>query len=59
MRVWDMHMLWTKEGPSFDDKNMKFVCIYYDKRSKTYKLHNPVEKKIISSKDVYINEQSG
>jgi hypothetical protein len=35
------------------------VFIGYDERSKTYKLYNPIEKKVILSRDVYINEKSG
>jgi hypothetical protein len=42
----------------FDDKSTKLIFIGYDERSKVYKLYNPIEKKIISSRDVYINEQS-
>jgi hypothetical protein len=39
-----------------DDKNKKLMFIGYDERSKAYKLYNPIEKKIISSRDIYINE---
>jgi hypothetical protein len=42
-----------------NDKSMKLVFIGYGERSKAYKLYNPIEKKLISSRDVYINEQSG
>jgi hypothetical protein len=41
-----------------DDKSTKLVFIGYDERSKAYKLYNSIEKKVISSKDIYINEQS-
>jgi hypothetical protein len=40
-----------------DDKSSKLVFIGYDKRSNAYKLYNPIEKKVISSRDIYINEQ--
>jgi hypothetical protein len=42
-----------------DDKSMNLVFIGYDERPKAYKLYNPIEKKVISSRNVYINEQSG
>jgi hypothetical protein len=41
-----------------DDKSMKLVFIGYDEISKAYKLYNLIKKKVISSKYVYINEQS-
>jgi hypothetical protein len=36
-----------------DDKSMKLIFIGYDERSKAYKLYNPIQKKVISSRDVY------
>jgi hypothetical protein len=42
-----------------DDKSTKLLFLGYDERSKAYKLYNPIEKKVISRRDVYINEQSG
>jgi hypothetical protein len=42
-----------------DDKSTKLEFIGYDEWLKTYKLYNPIEKKVISSRDVYINEESG
>ena len=40
-----------------DDKSEKLVFIGYDKRSKGYKLYNPITKKIVVSRDVRFNEE--
>jgi hypothetical protein len=42
-----------------DNKSEKLMYIGYNERLKAYKLFNPIEKKVISSRDIYINEQSG
>ncbi|KAA0043668.1 polyprotein [Cucumis melo var. makuwa] len=35
-----------------DDKCQKYVFIEYDEKTKVYKLFNPIEKKVIVSRDV-------
>ena len=42
-----------------DDKSKKLVLIGYDEKSKAYKLYDPLEKKIVASRDVEINEEAG
>ena len=34
------------------------MFIGYDEKTKTYKLFNPIEKKVIVSHDVQVNEES-
>ena len=40
-----------------DDKSEKYVFISYDSSSKGYKLYNPSNEKVISSKDVVFDEE--
>jgi len=40
-----------------DDKNEKLVFIGYDSRSKGYKLYNPINGKVIISRDVVFDEE--
>lgn len=41
-----------------EDKSKKLVFIGYDEKTKGYRLYDPVEKKIIVSRDVEVNEAS-
>ena len=41
-----------------DDRSEKYVFIGYDSRSKGYKLYNPSNGKVISSRDVVFDEES-
>ena len=41
-----------------DDKSEKYVFIGYDSSSKGYKLYNPSNEKVISSRDVVFDEES-
>jgi hypothetical protein len=35
-----------------DDKNKKYIFIGYDENSKAYKLYDPIEKKLMVSRDI-------
>ncbi|HEY5260323.1 MAG TPA: reverse transcriptase domain-containing protein, partial [Rhabdochlamydiaceae bacterium] len=41
-----------------DDKSKKFVFIGYDEKTKAYKLYDPIERKVVGSRDVHVNEKS-
>ena len=41
-----------------DDKSKKFVFIGYDEKKKAYKLYDPIERKVVVSRDVHVNEKS-
>ncbi|KAJ3676254.1 hypothetical protein LUZ60_003666 [Juncus effusus] len=41
-----------------DDKSKKFVFIGYDDKTKAYKLIDPIEWKVMVSRDVHVNEES-
>ena len=41
-----------------EDKSQKLVFIGYDEKSKAYKLYNPLEKKLVVSRDVEVNEEA-
>jgi hypothetical protein len=41
-----------------DDKNLKFIFIGYDERSKAYKLFDPTNKRMHISRDVQVNEEA-
>ena len=45
-----------KKHVKLDDKSMKLIFVGYDSRSKTYKLYDPVNKKIHISRDVQVDE---
>ncbi|GJZ16180.1 retrovirus-related pol polyprotein from transposon TNT 1-94 [Tanacetum coccineum] len=40
------------------DKSKKYIFIGYNDRSKAFRLHVPIEKKVTVSRDVYVNEES-
>ena len=42
-----------------DDKSKKYVLIGYDEKSKAYKLYDPIENKLVVSRDVEVNEEAG
>jgi transposase InsO family protein len=41
-----------------DDKSKKYVFIGYDEKTKSFKLFDPIEKKVVVSRDVQVNEES-
>ena len=41
-----------------DDKSKKYVFIGYDEKTKAFKLFDPIDKKVIVSRDVQVNEES-
>ncbi|KAJ3708478.1 hypothetical protein LUZ61_012183 [Rhynchospora tenuis] len=41
-----------------DDKSKKYVFIGYDEKTKAFRLCDPIEKKVITSRDVQIHEES-
>ncbi|KAJ1691007.1 hypothetical protein LUZ63_015162 [Rhynchospora breviuscula] len=40
-----------------DDKSKKYVFIGYDEKTKAFRLFDPIEKKVIISQDVQVNEE--
>lgn len=42
----------------FGDKSIKYIFVGYDVWSKTYKLYDPINKKIIISRDVHFDEEA-
>ncbi|KAJ3686893.1 hypothetical protein LUZ61_016057 [Rhynchospora tenuis] len=40
-----------------DDKSKKYVFIGYDEKTKAFRLFDPIEKKVIVSRDVQVNEE--
>lgn len=47
-----------QERTKLDDRSEKFVFIGYDGKSKGYKLYNPINGKIVVSRDVEFNEDA-
>ncbi|KAE8732520.1 Detected protein of unknown function [Hibiscus syriacus] len=41
-----------------DDKSKRYIFISYDEKTKGFKLFDPIEKKVVVSRDVYVNESS-
>jgi hypothetical protein len=41
-----------------DDKSKKFVFIGYNEKSKTYKLYDLFEKKLMINRDIELNEEA-
>jgi hypothetical protein len=41
-----------------EDKSKKYVFIGYSEKSKAYKLYDPIEKKLVISRDVELNEET-
>jgi hypothetical protein len=41
-----------------DDKSKKYTFIGYDERTKAFKLFDLIERKVIVSRDVHVNEES-
>jgi hypothetical protein len=41
-----------------DDKSKKYIFIGYDEKSKVYKLYDPIEKKLMVSGDIKMNEKT-
>jgi hypothetical protein len=41
-----------------EDKSKKYVFIGYSEKSKAYKLYDPIEKKLVISRDVELNEEA-
>jgi hypothetical protein len=41
-----------------DDKSKKYVFIGYDEKTKAFKLFDTIEKKVVVSRDVQVNEES-
>jgi Reverse transcriptase (RNA-dependent DNA polymerase) len=41
-----------------EDKSKKYVFIGYNEKSKAYKLYDPIEKKLMISRDVELNEEA-
>ncbi|KAG6386580.1 hypothetical protein SASPL_151746 [Salvia splendens] len=41
-----------------DDKSRSYVFIGYDEKTKGFRLFDPIEKKVIISRDVHMNEES-
>lgn len=41
-----------------DNKSKKYVFIGYDEKTKAFKLFNPIDKKVIVSRDVQGNDES-
>jgi hypothetical protein len=41
-----------------EDKSKKYVFIGYTEKSKAYKLYDPIEKKLVISRDVERNEEA-
>ncbi|GJR31714.1 retrovirus-related pol polyprotein from transposon TNT 1-94, partial [Tanacetum coccineum] len=46
----------SQRRSKLDDRSEKHVFVGYDKRSKGYKLYNPVTKKVVVSRDVEFDE---
>jgi hypothetical protein len=40
-----------------EDKSKKYVFVGYSEKSKTYKLYDSIEKKLMISRDVELNEK--
>jgi hypothetical protein len=40
------------------DKSKKYVFIGHNEKSKSYKLYDPIEKKLVISIDVELNEEA-
>jgi hypothetical protein len=41
-----------------DDKSKKYIFTGYNKKSKAYKLYDPIEKEFVVSRDVEVNEEA-
>jgi hypothetical protein len=41
-----------------EDKSKKYIFIGYDEMSRTYNLYDPIEKKLMVSKDVEMNDEA-
>jgi hypothetical protein len=41
-----------------DDKSKKYIFNGYDKKSKVYKLYDPIEKKSVVNRDIEVNEEA-
>jgi hypothetical protein len=41
-----------------DDKSKKYTFIEYDERTKAFRLFDLIERKVIVSRDVHVNEES-
>ena len=41
-----------------DDKSEKCIFVRYSERSKTYKLYNPITKKLVISRDIKFDEKA-
>ena len=39
-----------------EDRNKKYIFIGYDEKSKAYKLFDPINKKVVVSRDVHVEE---
>ena len=51
-----MHIL-KQERSKLDDRIEKFIFISYDENSKGYKLYNPNNRKIVTSKDIEFDQE--
>nr|GEV11403.1 retrovirus-related Pol polyprotein from transposon TNT 1-94 [Tanacetum cinerariifolium] len=40
-----------------DDKSKMYIFIGYDERTKAFRLYDPIKKKVIVSRDVFVNEE--
>jgi hypothetical protein len=47
-----------KESSSKTDKSKKYVFIGYSEKSKAYKFYDLIEKKLVISRDVELNEEA-
>jgi hypothetical protein len=41
-----------------EEKSKKYIFIRYSEKSKAYKLYDPIERKLMISRDVELNEKS-
>ena len=46
-----------QERSKLDDRSEKFIFIGYDENSKGYKLYNPSNRNILTSRDVEFDEE--
>lgn len=52
------HIPHGKRG-KLEDKSEKCILVGYSENSKAYKLYNPINKRIIISRDVIFDEKAG
>lgn len=55
--VWPIHVP-DQRRTKLDNKSKKHVFIQYDEKTKAFNLFDPIEKKVIVSRDVHVNEES-